>query len=329
MALARLLYRIVGDASGFEAAAGRAERSADGINVSLSRTAASATAIAAGISAAVAAMDSLIDRADELDRTSRRTGTGAQLLGEDRAAAIAVEAVGNLAGVGPREYFDASEAVADALTNRTGGALLSARQAAAGIGLDVDRFLSAETPFERGNLLLDALSGVEDHRLIAQAASELGSGDIRDFAELAGDLRLAPARFHPRNLAEQIRSARAHLTPEQARESVTASLERSVLDTISEEVLAGHEADSLILALSELPLIGDNYGRAVAQRALSGPADPDAGRRQLAEHFGTTLPEETRVVVSVDGAAADRGINAAVEGRGQRGTRSARVISSR
>ena len=287
MPVTRLLWRADLDTGGFIAGSRRMVQSTEQVGSSMSRVSGVGVAgMVAGLTAAVALMDQLLDRAHELDRVSLQTTISAELLGGGRPEALAVSAVGEPFGVGPQQYFDAAEAVRDALVNKTGESGESAQAAAAAIGLDRDRFLDpALSNFERTNQLLDTLIAFEgDVGELLQAASELGAGDVRDLVELAGVVSAAP-QYHPRAVAALIEERGAHISDAQAQANAQDYIRRNLQQLVGDELLSGQDIGSADNLLSSLPIVGDNYARAVAAGALA-PPDPDRGRRALAEHFG-------------------------------------------
>jgi len=272
MALARLLWRIDADTGGFEAGARRMEESTDRVDAGIGRATAGIAAFAAGLTAAVALAQELAERINELDVESIQTGIDATLLGGDRAAALAVQAIGQPFGVGPEQYFDASEAVRDALVNRAaaeGEPEAPTTAAARAIGLDIEAFVAPELgAFERSNLLLDAILGFEgDDAALLQAASELGAGDLRDFISLAGVVESAPSA-HPRAVAAQIAASGAALGPEQAQANAVAALRRQVQYEVGREQQSTDPWWALDSLASVLTPFDEEISRARGRREL-------------------------------------------------------------
>jgi len=312
MALARLLWRIDADTGGFEAGARRMEESTDRVDAGIGRATAGIAAFAAGLTAAVALAQELAERINELDVESIQTGIDATLLGGDRAAALAVQAIGQPFGVGPEQYFDASEAVRDALVNRAaaeGEPEAPTTAAARAIGLDIEAFTAPELgAFERSNLLLDAILGFEgDDAALLQAASELGAGDLRDFISLAGVVEAAPQQ-HPRAVAEQITAAGAFLGPAEAQANAVAALRRQTQYEVGREIQSAQPwwaTDSLLS-------VATPFDEAVARRRgryeLGESSDPNAVLtefpRMVAGFFGRLFgagdePPAPRVQVDI------------------------------
>ena len=271
----------------FTADGGQFRREARSMDTAVSKIGAQISGLAGGFSMATGAAAGLLAMVDqiqksgrEFDRTVIGTTIASELLG-GRPEALAVEAVGTIAGVGSEQYFDAAEAVRDALTNKTGEAGQSARDAAEAIGLDRDAFLDEDlTNFERSNMLLDALLAVEGtnaDRL--QAASELGSGDLRDFVSLAGLVRQTP-ELHPRVQADQIRAEGLYLSDDTAAESTSRELEKRRDAALGREILAERDWWDPDRIRHMLPLIGgERLERRVAQE-----------ERMLVEHGKSTRP---------------------------------------
>jgi len=304
VALARLLWRIDADTGGFEAGARRMEQSTERVSAGVRQIGTQFGVVTAALVGAIQLADQLADRIHELDLDSLRTSRGGEVLGEGRASALAVESYRALTEVGPTQFFDAAEAVADALS-RDLEAVAAAREAeemtplerriaflreqrtgqpapqatapetprldaAAAIGLDAEAFVAEDlSAFERSNLLLDALLAAEgEPRDVLRAASELGAGDIRDFVELAGAVR--ETGVHPRQVAERIESAGAFLSDEQAAANARAALERSMLQTVGREVLAGEGPLSPRVLAGVLSPFDDRLERAAGAEALAG-----------------------------------------------------------
>ena len=249
MAIGRLLWRMDADTTDFDRAAEQAARStrkisdeSAGIADGIDRGVAALGAMTAAMTAVVDRWEELRDLQDEVRQGVVDTTGAAALLGEDRAAALAVEALGQPLGIGAEQYFDAAEAVLDQLrveiAERPDERIK--RAAAEGIGLDVAEFTAPGlSSFERSNLLLDALASFEgDDAARLQAASELGAGDVRDFALLAGVVSSAPD-LHPRRIAETLRQAGVGLSAEQVTAATVQQVRDSVETTVGEELLAG------------------------------------------------------------------------------------------
>ena len=300
MALARLLWRIDADTGGFEAGTRRMEQSTERVSAGVRQIGTQFGVVTAALVGAIQLADQLGERLHDLDLASLETSRGGELLGEGRASALAVESYRALTEVGPTQFFDAAEAVADALSRDLeavaaageaeeltplerriaqyqGRPLVEAAapetprlDAAAAIGLDAEAFVAEDlSAFERSNLLLDALLAAEgEPRDILRAASELGAGDIRDFVELAGAVR--ETGVHPRQVAERIESAGAFLSDEQAAANARAALERSTLQAVGREVLSGEGPLSPRVLAGVLSPFDDRLERAAGAEALAG-----------------------------------------------------------
>ena len=282
MAFQTLIYKIKADGTQFKAetnqmAAGtrRIGEEMDANVASIGKMSAAAGGMLAIVSQLSEKWREVNDRMHAADTASIQTGIGAELLG-DRAAALAVEGIGMEYGIGPEQYFDASEAVRDALLNKSGDSGRSARNAANRIGLDRKAFTDPDvSSFDRSNMLLDALIAFEGPEGdLLQAASELGSGDLRDFISMAGIVKQAPG-YHPGAVAQSIRDDEAALTPEQAQANAEAALARNLADVVGRELQSAQGTTGYENLVGLLPFADpEEITRRLGSDALSGVETP-------------------------------------------------------
>ena len=305
MALARLLFRIDGDSSGFRAATedaiGQTRRAEQGIR--------SMEAAMIGFSAAAATALGIVSEirseSEQLDREALSTTADAGLVGGDRATALAFQSTQELFGVGPEQAFDAAEALGDALRNRPQEAIPVAR----GIGLDSRAFLAEEDPTQRVYQVIDALvarGGAVDDDVLA-AASELGAGDIRDLATLAGPIAADPS-VHPRAIAQSLQGLT--LDDSQVTDITGRSVNRDVDRRIAREHLAGEPWWNLDRLIGGIPIIGDIHEEQLGQelRRQGGPTGVNFGN----PFAGFTGGAGAVVRIEIDEAAANAGVRARV-----------------
>ena len=183
MAFQTLIYRFKADGSQFNTETSRMASGTEKIVGGVAKLGLTLGATVDALRTAVGLVEQWGDAQDRLNVASAQTTADARVLGAGRAEAIAVRGVSGDSGVGPEQYFDAAEAVRDALVNKEGEAGESARAAARDVGLDREAFIDpALSQFERGNLLLDAILEFEGtHGELLQATSELGAGDFQRF----------------------------------------------------------------------------------------------------------------------------------------------------
>ena len=243
MAFQTLIYRFRADGSQFNSETNRMASGTEKIGIGMAKIGVGIGATIGALRAAVGLVEQWGDAQDRLNVASAQTTADARVLGEGRAEALAVRGVSGESGIGPEQFFDAAEAVRDALVNKEGEAGASARAAARGVGLDREAFIAPElSQFERGNLLLDAILKFEGtHGELLQATSELGAGDFRDFVTLAGRVEDLGPQYHPREIASVIDLSGATISDAQAGENLREEVDRNLAELLGIEHRSGQD----------------------------------------------------------------------------------------
>ena len=243
MAFQTLIYRFRADGSQFNSETNRMASGTEKIVGGMAKIGIGIGATIGALRAAVGLVEQWGDAQDRLNVASAQTTADARVLGEGRAEALAVRGVSGESGIGPEQFFDAAEAVRDALVNKEGEAGASARAAARGVGLDREAFIAPElSQFERGNLLLDAILKFEGtHGELLQATSELGAGDFRDFVTLAGRVEDLGPQYHPREIARVIDLSGATISDAQAGENLREEVDRNLAELVGIEHRSGQD----------------------------------------------------------------------------------------
>ena len=275
MAFRRLRYVFAADGSAYRRETEQMRRSTERVGDAqaqlddrFERLARGAAALTAGLTAAAAVLDSMLESADRLDRSAVMRLVGGGLTGGDTADSQAWMLLQDLVGIGPEQAFDSAEALSDALRSRPD----TARPVAAAIGVDADELLAADAD-RRVGIVLDALvaRGGRVGEAELEAASELGAGDIRDLASLAALIAADPA-WHPDELAARHRSSMP--TRREDIESARDALDLASMRAAADAEMSTRPWWSMHHAIRQLPGLGRWQDEQIAREAGWTPLPP-------------------------------------------------------